>query len=873
MWIFNGSYSVICVGEGCESCAPHMRMKRTQKYQILALTLLSATLVLVFLVFPSAMRSARIVGMAGEMEADRFLIRGIDHGSPAAVGGLHAQDLVIAIDDRSIPEWRDLYRARLSEYLSQRNSWEGRSVEVSVLRDGESRSAHISARPLSFPELASYFTARLTVIIILISLAVFMLVSNPKDPSALFIAICFSAFICWMGVDRPGWPEFLSPLVQDYTPAEFLARDLTVTFGMQLTLSALIHVMLIFPRSLLPPSTLSKILPAVYVIPSGIMAYSVLHYANESPIDRMTDVYVVRLWLDSALLILAAILIVVNARGPQTRIQQEQTRWLTRAVIAFTVIHIGLWNLPKIFTGVPLVPSYNWMLLFLLLIPAGLTVSITNHRIFGIRGLVGRRLLLLRTMVQREKAAVGRRDSVIRSLTEEIQQIRDELRQYAAAEESPEAGPATTDRLEKLERDYTPIREARKSSLLGRSPLWEKVFENAVLAARGNMPVLIVGESGTGKTQLARTISELSGRPDGKYREISCSQFEHADPAFALGRMFGIGPGSGLPNVPRAGQPGILEECDGGTLFLDDSDRLPLSAQDLLLFPLEGKAFEPGVGTGPSKTVSLKFILATNQNPEELVKEGKLRGDVLARMGARVHIPPLRDRPEDIPLLVEHLIGLLGEEFDHRIESISAKAMNILRANQYRKGNVRELHAELRAAIGKASLENDLVLRAGYLSDSLREGADGMDLTSEEREPRRVPAEAKRPSEASRSESAPGHDGAVELAVLRKHAFDITASEDELGLSHKSKTLSNHLRGMCIQALLDNDWDLEKAAYSLAATNDKRIIAAIQRKMDRYLRGIRERVAGGTEKRLFNNLPTTYHNALSEAIRRATTKA
>jgi hypothetical protein len=107
--------------------------------------------------------------------------------------------------------------------------------------------------------------------------------------------------------------------------------------------------------------------------------------------------------------------------------------------------------------------------------------------------------------------------------------------------------------------------------------------------------------------------------------------------------------------------------------------------------------------------------------------------------------------------------------------------------------------------------------------------------------------------------------------VLRQHAFEIRASEEALGLSHKSKTLSNHLRGMCIQALVDNDWDLEKAARKLVACDDRQVIARVQRKMQRYVRSLRERVGDGTEERLFNNLPSVYHKALSEAIRRIVT--
>jgi len=387
-----------------------------------------------------------------------------------------------------------------------------------------------------------------------------------------------------------------------------------------------------------------------------------------------------------------------------------------------------------------------------------------------------------------------------------------------------------------------------------------------VLASRGDIPVLIVGESGTGKTELARTITAMSEHRSDPYREISCAQFEHADPAFALGKLFGIGKGHGLPNTAQAGQPGILEECDGGTLFLDDFDRLPLNAQDLLLYPLEGKAFEPGIGSGPPRQASLKFILATNRDADELVAQGQLRGDVLARMGARVFIPPLRDRPEDLPLLIEHLVQVIGDEFDHRIESISPRAMKSLRANEYRKGNVRELYSELRTAIGKASLDHDSVLRTRYLSDELQAARS----TRGSGESRAVEPGTRHAGEPSLHDE-PAHganpDSAHELEVLRRNRFRIQPSEEELGLSHKSKTLSNHLRGRCIQALADRHWDLEAAARSLVGSDDQEAITRVQRKMARFLQSVEKGIAQGSEQRLFNNLPAAYHSALTATIR------
>ena len=112
--------------------------------------------------------------------------------------------------------------------------------------------------------------------------------------------------------------------------------------------------------------------------------------------------------------------------------------------------------------------------------------------------------------------------------------------------------------------------------------------------------------------------------------------------------------------------------------MLDDFDRLPLNVQDLFLYPLEGKPFEPGIGAGPSRSVSVKFIFATNVEPSELVDKGRFRHDVLARLATRIDIPPLRRRQEDIPLLVDQLLEELAGDIDHDISVVSPKAMSLL---------------------------------------------------------------------------------------------------------------------------------------------------------------------------------------------------
>ena len=434
-------------------------------------------------------------------------------------------------------------------------------------------------------------------------------------------------------------------------------------------------------------------------------------------------------------------------------------------------------------------------------------------------------------------------------MQQEIQRLKEALDQYDVIEEL-ETTNSDQD-MEKLEGQYPVLKDIRQNRLIGVSPTWKNVFEQVLMAAHGADPVLIVGESGTGKTDIAWAIHRLSSRKDQVYKQISCAQFEHADPAFALGRLFGIGRGHGLPNVSKEGQKGLLEECDGGTLLMDDFDRLPLNVQDLFLYPLEDKPFDPGVGSGPSRSVSVKFIFATNRKPENLVQEGKFRNDVLARIVTRVDIPPLRDRKEDIPLLVDRFTRHLSKELGHKITLVSNKAMNLLKSYSYPAGNVRELKAELQKAVNKASLEGDDVLRAGYLSQKLRPNHTEVETAAK--------AGSVSPTRSDLHESR-------ELEVLRRHGFQITSAEAELGYSHKAKTLSNHLRGICIQALVESEWDTDTAARTLAGENNPKEILKLKTKMERFLSRIEDNVKKRTPEKLFNNLPARYHEALNKTI-------
>lgn len=836
-------------------------MVRARRYLLSLYIVLGLLLVMVAVKSMPGSLSAHTLGFHGHYENGHFRVYHVEPSGPAAEAGLVSGDLLTAIDGRPIAEWYDLYRRHSFSYIKLRRQWQSREIPVSRLAEGPEASLVLKVRPLSAGEAAQYFTVHFVLVILLAALCVFILMSIPRDRRAFLVTTCFLGVIIWVSSDIPTWPGFMGSLVPIYGPREFLYRDMAFTFSIQLVLSILIHIFLVFPNQWLPARKMRWIVPLVYVLPIGSIIFYMLLVQAHPLVDHLADLHSFRLGLDTVLLCLLPVLIGVNYRYNQTAIQREQARWVIRALVIVIFLHLVLWNLPKMFFGEPLVQNYNWLWLSTALVPLALTIAITNHHIFGTQGLVRRRLTVLDMLLDRHKSMVERRDDVIAQLEDEIRSLREELGEYESNEQAVRHAILASEALLRLEDDYPEIRKARQSMLLGSSPVWEKVFSDAILAARGLTPVVISGESGTGKTDLARLVYRLSDRADSSYREISCAQFEHADPAFALGRLFGIGAGHGLANAPREGQPGLLQECDGGTLFLDDFDRLPLNVQDLLLYPLEGKPFDPGIGRGAPRTVSVKFILATNRDLEAMVQRGDMRNDVLARMGAYVHIPPLRERREDIPLLAEHFLKVLAPELGHHIDDISSRAMKLISRYPYRQGNARELKSELRMAMGKASLERDSVLRAGYLSTKIN------GFASPESEPvaETVPAMlSPRRDDAVASEDIP-----AELMVLRRNDFQIAASEAELGLSHKSRTLSHHLRGICIRALVAQDWNVGRAARELAPDAGDKLLVKLERKIERYMRTIGERVEEGAEKRLFANLPAAYHDALKRAIRKA----
>lgn len=223
-------------------------------------------------------------------------------------------------------------------------------------------------------------------------------------------------------------------------------------------------------------------------------------------------------------------------------------------------------------------------------------------------------------------------------------------------------------------------------SIVGASPDITNLKNEARQAAENDFPVLISGESGTGKEVFAQAIHHASPRRMHPFVRINCA----AIPRDLLeSELFGYVGGAFTGARPK-GKPGKFELADRGTVFLDEIGELPLEMQPKLLQVLEEKQFEPIGGTKIIKS-DFRVIAATNQNLEQMMLENRFRSDLYYRLNVvPIHIPPLRERPADIPILARHILKKLAEEAGDSPAVLSKEAENLLQ-NHLWPGNTREL--------------------------------------------------------------------------------------------------------------------------------------------------------------------------------------
>ncbi len=230
--------------------------------------------------------------------------------------------------------------------------------------------------------------------------------------------------------------------------------------------------------------------------------------------------------------------------------------------------------------------------------------------------------------------------------------------------------------------------------LVGVSAVWRRVLDAVRLVAVADVPVLLTGETGTGKEQVARKIHQLSHRASGPFIAVNCSALVSS---LAESELFGHEKGafSGAVAMRR----GRFELADGGTLFLDEIGDLPLELQPKLLRVLQDGKFER-VGGEHSVAVDVRIIAATNIDLESAIAAGKFREDLWYRLHVfPIHLPPLRERDEDAALLAEYFVSQIRRRPGFESLALSPSAIERILATEWR-GNVRELRNAIeRAAI------------------------------------------------------------------------------------------------------------------------------------------------------------------------------
>ncbi len=234
---------------------------------------------------------------------------------------------------------------------------------------------------------------------------------------------------------------------------------------------------------------------------------------------------------------------------------------------------------------------------------------------------------------------------------------------------------------------------AEADALVGQAPAMHDVYKAIGRVAGTNATVLILGESGTGKELVARAIYQHGERADKPFLAVNCGAIPEA---LLESELFGHEKGA-FTSADRK-HIGKFEQCNGGTIFLDEIGELPLLAQVKLLRALQEQRFERVGGTETIQT-NARVIAATNADLEKLVANGRFRSDLYFRLNVfTIHLPPLRHRGNDIELLTDYYLTRFATEFDRPVPVVPAETREALRRYRW-PGNVRELQSTLKQGL------------------------------------------------------------------------------------------------------------------------------------------------------------------------------
>lgn len=247
-----------------------------------------------------------------------------------------------------------------------------------------------------------------------------------------------------------------------------------------------------------------------------------------------------------------------------------------------------------------------------------------------------------------------------------------------------------------MRRELAHLRKAQYESgdyIIGNSPAMKAVFDHAQRAAAASASVLITGETGTGKEVLAKAIKNMGPRAQKPLIAENCAAIQSN---LLESELFGYEKGAFTGAEKR--KPGLMEVADGGILFLDEISSMPMDMQAKLLRALEDRSFRR-VGGDHTIRVDVQVIAASNRDLKALMREGKFRDDLYYRLKVvDLHLPPLRERRDDIPSLVGLFVRTLNLQMGQNITDVTPRAMQALIEHDW-PGNIRELRNVIERAI------------------------------------------------------------------------------------------------------------------------------------------------------------------------------